>query len=558
MDLDGVNDFVIGSRLPPGPYLVWYRYTGSGWQRYLIEDQRISMSPSGTYMDVDGDGDLDLIMGGSSDSNKVWWWENPYPNYDPQVPWKRYNIKTSGKNKHHDMLAADFNNDGRPELAFWNQYGHALNLAELPADPKKMDNWPLIPIFTWEGKKIVLEGLEAVDMDGDGLLDLAGAGRWFKNNGDFRFTENIIDLDYMYDSRIATGQLIPGGWPEIVMSVGDSAGRLKWYEWDGSDWKGHDLGEVDHGHSLQLVDINLDGHLDIFNAEMRLDGGNPNSGLWFWLGNGQGQFQRALVASGYDNHENRVADLDGDGDLDILGKPFNFETPSLNIWLNQGMPMALDAWKRHVLDDSRPWRAMFITAQDVDGDSYKDVLTGGWWYKNPGAAQGDWLRQPFGEGLNNLAAAYDFDSDGDVDVLGTQGQGSKTNHSFAWARNDGQGSFTIHDNIKPGAGDFLQGVAVDRFAGEGLGVALSWHRADAGVQMIDVPADPVNDVWTVRTISKHGQGEGIDFRGYRPRRAGGPAVGEDLAAECRGSMAGPPGAGNQRRSRPQPAGGYQR
>jgi hypothetical protein len=30
-----------------------------------------------------------------------------------------------------------------------------------------------------------------------------------------------------------------------------------------------------------------------------------------------------------------VADLDGDGDLDILDKPYNWEAPRVDIWLNQ-------------------------------------------------------------------------------------------------------------------------------------------------------------------------------------------------------------------------------
>jgi len=510
VDNDGVNDIVIGSRLKPGPYMVWYRSTSSGWQRYLIDDQSsVSMSPSGTFVDVDKDGDTDVIMGGSSDSFMIWWWENPYPDYEPNTAWPRHTIKTSGEPKHHDMLAADFDNDDSLELAFWNQYAHTLYLAELPDDPKSLENWPLKPVFTWEGK-ITFEGLEAADIDGDGWLDLAGAGRWFKNNGGESFTENVIDLDYAYDARVSVGQIVPGGWPEVVMGIGDREGRLEWFEWDGSAWKGHDLGPIDHGHSLQLVDINTDANLDIFAAEMRLDGGNEDSGMWFFLGDGQGQFSRALVASGYDNHENRVVDLDGDGDLDILGKPFNHETPALHIWVNDGIPLALDEWQRHVVDDDRPWRALFITAQDVDGDQHKDILTGGWWYQNPGAAQGGWRRQPFGDQLKNLAAVHDFDGDGDFDVLGTQGEGSDADNDFLWAQNDGTGGFTIHDNIQSGAGTFLQGVAVDRFNGEQLGVALSWHNDEADVQIIDVPADPLAERWTVRTLSPLNQSEGLD------------------------------------------------
>jgi hypothetical protein len=43
-----------------------------------------------------------------------------------------------------------------------------------------------------------------------------------------------------------------------------------------------------------------------------------------------------VVATGHDNHESKIADLDGDGTLDILGKPYNHKTPALQIWLNPG------------------------------------------------------------------------------------------------------------------------------------------------------------------------------------------------------------------------------
>jgi hypothetical protein len=55
------------------------------------------------------------------------------------------------------------------------------------------------------------------------------------------------------------------------------------------------------------------------------------------LGDGKGNFPREIVVSeGIDLHESEIADLDGDGDLDILGKPYNGDTPRLDIWLQNG------------------------------------------------------------------------------------------------------------------------------------------------------------------------------------------------------------------------------
>ncbi len=68
---------------------------------------------------------------------------------------------------------------------------------------------------------------------------------------------------------------------------------------------------------------------------MRLSGGNPQSKTWIFHGDGQGNFRETVIANGLDNHESKIADIDGDSDLDILVKPFNHDTPALQILLNQ-------------------------------------------------------------------------------------------------------------------------------------------------------------------------------------------------------------------------------
>jgi hypothetical protein len=143
----------------------------------------------------------------------------------------------------------------------------------------------------------------------------------------------------------------------------------------------------------------------------------------------------------------------------------------------------------------------------VSGDGRRDIIAGAWWYRNPGSLAGPWSRTAIGSPLNNMAAVRDFDGDGDNDILGTQG--SKSNHDFAWARNNGSGAFTVLTNIATGgSGDFLQGIAVARFASGGpLEVALSWHNGGGGIHRLRVPTSPASVTWPFTTISATTQRE---------------------------------------------------
>jgi hypothetical protein len=347
VDKDGINDFLVTERTQ-APSVVWYQRSGDGWTKYIVDDQPLRIEAGSAVADIDGDGDEDVVFGGDSGSNQVWWWENPYPDYTRGTPWERHIIKNFGATKHHDQIFGDFDVDDQPELVFWNQGARTLFMAEIPSNPRTADQWECVPIYQWGADEAIPqrgtypgwkgknehEGLAKFDIDADGILDIVGGGRWFKRVAENKFAVYPIDESYAF-SRSAAAQLVPGGLPEVVLVVGDGNAPLIYYEYRGAKWHPTVLIEsVQDGHSLDLVDYNSDGHLDIFCAEMRL-GNNPDAKAWILLGDGKGNFAQKTLLKGFGLHESRMIDLDGDSDLDILGKPYTWKAPRLDVWLNQ-------------------------------------------------------------------------------------------------------------------------------------------------------------------------------------------------------------------------------
>lgn len=339
IDNDGDNDFVIAGWGKPS--MVWYRRHTYGWDRYLMDADTEYIEAGGEFADIDGDGDLDIVQGGDwRTAEAVWWWENPYPDFDPEVPWKRYFVKNSNEGgvSHHDQAFGDFDGDGRLELAFWHTSICKLFICEIPEDPKTAVVWEMHLIHDFPiPEDVRYEGLTAADIDMDGVVDIVGAGHWFNHIENHRFEVNAIDADYV-GSRTAVGDIIEGGYSEVVLSSGDNNNSLNIYEFDGASWTKTVLIDlVIHGHTLQVADVNADGHLDIFTAEMAAWGDNVHSEAKAWIlyGDGQGNFLKTVLSEGVCHHESKMGDIDNDGDIDVIGKPFKYQGPPLHIWLNK-------------------------------------------------------------------------------------------------------------------------------------------------------------------------------------------------------------------------------
>ncbi|WP_276166298.1 malectin domain-containing carbohydrate-binding protein [Zobellia alginiliquefaciens] len=176
-----------------------------------------------------------------------------------------------------------------------------------------------------------------------------------------------------------------------------------------------------------------------------------------------------------------------------------------------------ESWVVHEFDPN-PYTVVYTFADDdLDGDGLKDIVTGGWWYKNPGTASGNWEKNTVGDSFKNVAHVYDFDDDGDMDLLGTTGE--YTGAQLVWAQNDGNGNFTVYENIPAGDTDyyepFLAGIAGGVFDNTGTyRMAINWNGAESTgspIQMLTPPNknNITTQTWDLTDISNDSSGEDI-------------------------------------------------
>lgn len=319
---NGWLDVIIGGKRGEGN-LCWYE--APDWTCHSVS--QAYLEAGGALLDINGNGRLDIIAGEAGGGHELYWFEQPA---DPRDPWQRHLIE-NGFHKYHDQAIGDVDGDGEPEILIASQCAGIVAYYDIP-DDLNVRRWP------FETRHIVYAGLEVEglaigDVDGDGVNEIVAGTNIFHRPTDPCLLWERQELAQFVKTGIALGDLTGDGIPEIVAAEGESyPGRLAWFDREGHQ---HLLADnLFHPHSLAVADLTGNGALDIMVGEMGL-GQCENPRLIVYANDGAAHFEKLIAAEGVPMHNAQVGDVNGNGRLDIVSKPYN---PGnwVNIWWNRG------------------------------------------------------------------------------------------------------------------------------------------------------------------------------------------------------------------------------
>ncbi len=334
-----VGDFNHDGRMDISAGSVYY--AAPDWKMHPVLEEAKEYDPHGYSNsfcnfadDVNGDGWTDLLVVDFPGA-QTWWFENPQT---AGGPWKRHVATPVTNNESPTYL--DVDGDGRRELVM----GYALD----PANPDGPDRWMGIarrgsdPAALWKIQQISAKGAPATqkfmhglgvgDVNHDGRNDVLVKEGWWeappadKASGEWQFHavnfgDNCAQM-YVYD--------FDGDGDNDVLSSAAHEIGIWWHEQSPEGWKTHLIDRsFSQTHSLCLADINGDGLPDFVTGKRYwahgpqgdVNPGDPAVMFWFELSRKDGK--PVWTPHQFDNDSGvgtqfEVADVNGDGLLDVV------------------------------------------------------------------------------------------------------------------------------------------------------------------------------------------------------------------------------------------------
>lgn len=288
------------------------------------------------------------------------------------------------------------------------------------------------------------------DMNGDNYLDVLILSRssviWYDSANNWK--KNIIIDGTTDQEQLAVGDMDGDGDIDVVTSS-KYDDKIYLYE-NGNQWAKTTIVSSNYPKSINIADIDGDGDLDIVSVTSTINSStNILSDTLVWYENGNEWAQEIIkVHDGNERFNNIiVADMDGDGDLDIL---HSFSDSRGIEWAENG-----DEWDNYIVLSS--WSdgstlATAVAVADMNSDGDLDVLFGDvdtiYWIENGSKTTID-------TGLSSVKdlEVADINGDGNLDVLSALYNygGSYTKGAVNWYQNANwsEGVIAHRDNIEP-------------------------------------------------------------------------------------------------------------
>ena len=259
----------------------------------------------------------------------------------------------------------------------------------------------ILQYTTFTGETLVsnvtnAEEVQLGDMDGDGDLDIVYAGLtndtfgWLENNGS---SWSQASIDTSADGA-KSYSYCRYRWRWRFDFVGGSfyGDSVAWYENNGAANPSFTKTTISTGtdglNDVDVADIDGDGDLDIISAS-----GNDDEITWF-ENNGAADptFATTVIATSADNpHEVFIADMDADGDLDIISTSVNDSTVA---WYENNGAADPSFAAADIATNVSGAHGIHVDDMDADGDM--DIVIASFtddtvrWYENNGAADPTW------------------------------------------------------------------------------------------------------------------------------------------------------------------------
>ncbi len=327
--------------------------------------------------DADGDGDLDLVLAVEYERNALLLndGDGMFIDASERLPDAALDSE--------DVEFTDVDADGDLDLVIVSERGGANELYLNDGTGRFSDASERLPV---QGTS---NGLAVLDLDGDSSPDLLignyGAQGVMINTGEGRFTDGTArhwpgaegqtqDLELADVDGDGDLDVVVGNEGQNQLFIND-AGRLV-------DETGSRLPErEDETREIRSGDMDGDGDLDLVVANVQLDYEWPRQD-WLLLNDGSGHFSDAepgrFPDGSRDHFTIQAADLDGDGDLDIIGPASLFTGDSLDhrVLLNDGSGTFTVAREGEILPSSVHGKGLGfdIEVGDFDGDGRNDLF----------------------------------------------------------------------------------------------------------------------------------------------------------------------------------------